>query len=208
MRILYYIPVIHFNRKRLAGDSDGMDADALYSTLGSFWGLVEKHVSGLELSPPRTVIYQDSFPARDRTSAMALLEENVRSGSPQAHIVLGLARYGARIEKTDSVPRLLFHLACLHSPRIPGLGLLGNAAMRLRERYMASRINKTLKEGDIGILFSGAALRRFRKHLAPDIVVWQRFDPLRALTAAARETDGFNSPMVCQMLEYLEALEH
>jgi hypothetical protein len=125
-------------------------------------------------------IYQDGLPAGGH-DARRIVEELAAAGSPNYRLVRELLARGARIEHTED-PGLLreeYELArALANARGPveeaqalqAYRQRGGELLRARDRFIAGRIDQTLREGDLGVLFIGA-LHRVREHLPADIEI-------------------------------------
>ncbi len=133
-----------------------------------FWKKVEasleKRLNRVDISKVR--IYQDGQVV-DGYFGRKIVEEIASAGSKNHQIILGLVKNGAVLMKTESFellkeeyafikrimgaekPRDAEVAAAVYKKRKDGL-------LQERDRYIAKNIDKTLKNGEFGILFIGA----------------------------------------------------
>jgi hypothetical protein len=156
------------------------------------WTEVEQVLGGLKLSYDKVRLYQDGLPVCGREAAV--VAELAHSGSRNHQILRDLMAKGATLMGTESWELLQeeYRLAreslaaarpcrsCRPSrpsrpsrqpagaPAPPSSG--GDELLDRRDRFIARRINETLKEGETGILFLGM-LHAIEKYLSPDIQV-------------------------------------
>lgn len=143
--------------------------------VAAFWGRlrvevmerVEKELPGTGWEKLR--IYQDGMPAGAEI-ARRIVEEVAEKGSLNYQMLRELLKRGARLEKTEHAGllreeyRLIRQIVAAASPaereqaqqsyRRRSEALLGQ-----RDRFIAKRIDQTLKEGEVGVLFIGASHR-------------------------------------------------
>ena len=125
-------------------------------------------------------IYQDGLPASGQ-DAQRIVEEVAKKGSPNYQIVRELLKRGAHIEKTEHAGllrqeyRLIRNILDAPGPAEKEQALAAyrqrsNRLLTERDRFIARRINETLKEGEVGLLFIGTS-HRVLSHLAGDIII-------------------------------------
>lgn len=174
MRTLLYVPIIHMaaDLGSLAGDVAkrgiaGLGEEAWEKhlwTVEGFWNSLAGYFDGLEVSGFK--IYQDGLLANG-DMGLKIVEEGLKSGSKNYEIISGLIQKGAGLVKTED-----FDLVKKERDSIVGLTeaktkrekfaaylkyrLSKNHLLKKRDRFIAERINGTLKEGETGILFIGA----------------------------------------------------
>jgi len=134
--------------------------------IAEFWDAIERAVDSLRLDYRKVRLYQDGLPV------CGLEEKIVRDlaaqGGSNYRILLKLAKRGAALEGTED-PDLLrteYELIMRTAAHATAAELAGpsegaNAAqfqelLDLRDRFIAQRIDATLLEGEVGILFLGA----------------------------------------------------
>ena len=176
MRQLVHVPVIHSHVdmgsaqdevRRAYVDRGGEDAwERSRRAIAEFWDATERAVDSLRLDYRKVRLYQDGLPV------CGLEEKIVRDlsaqGGPNYRILLKLAERGAALEGTED-PDLLrteYELIMKTAGHAPATELAGpsegaHAAqfqelLDLRDRFIARRIDATLLEGEVGILFLGA----------------------------------------------------
>jgi len=175
MRRLKYIPIIH----------SGVEMGSLYGTMKAeyirrygvskwqehnrviedFWKGIRKKVFGLKLDYPKTRLYQDGLPVCGKE--MNILQELVKMGSPNHQILMELIRLGAKLEGTEDPNLLIEEYTCLkeasahlEDPKTKRkYQRLAGSLLRKRDSYMGQRIDKTLQEGETGLLFIGFSHR-------------------------------------------------
>ena len=160
-----------------------------------FWGGIRSKVFDLDLDYPYTRLYQDGLPVCGKE--MDLVQELVKMGSKNHQILMELIQLGAKLEGTED-PKLLLEeydylknaLADLDKPEVnpvrkdgaltsPSMARLSNGVKRRyqrlaksilqkRDSYIAQRIDKTLREGETGLLFIGIT-HRVNEKLPEDI---------------------------------------
>lgn len=174
MRTLLYTPIIHMaaDLGSLAGDvaKRGMAGlgeevwEKHLRIIEGFWDSLAGYFDGLEVSGFK--IYQDGLLANG-DMGLKIVEEGLKSGSKNYEIISGLIRKGAALVKTedfDSVKKerdSIIELSRAKTKRERFAAYLKyrlykNHLLKKRDRFIAERINGTLKEGETGILFIGA----------------------------------------------------
>jgi len=150
--------------------------DEVYTFWQNLSSLLE---SVLKTEDVETVqIFQDGMPA-DGELGLQLVEDCAQNGSPNFRLVLSLLRRGARLEATED-PQLLKEeyeiLKDILSAETASemKARAGKRKQRLfelteeRDRYIAGRIQETLGENMLGILFIGAT-HDITPYLSPEI---------------------------------------
>lgn len=188
MRTLLYVPIIHMEAdlgslaenatKRGISELGKERWDKHKETISLFWDSIIRYFDSVEVSGFR--LYQDGMIAEGDTALM-LVKEAIKSGSKNYELLMRLLQRGAMLEKTED---LLFvkeerdYLLKLTKARTAAEKLTAYVKYRLakdhlltkRDRFIADRINRTLREGDNGILFIGA-YHNVMPMLDKDIVV-------------------------------------
>jgi hypothetical protein len=148
------------------------------------WQQIEQVLKGLKLPFRRLRLYQDGLPVCGREAAVVV--ELARAGSRNHQILQDLMSRGATLMGTESWELLQEEyrlardsLAAAGAAGSQARGRPGAAAAALlaaRDRFIAARINDTLKAGETGLLFVGM-LHDVEPYLAKDIQVsypWRR----------------------------------
>jgi len=132
-----------------------------------FWDDLEKELEGLNLDYSRTRVYQDGLPCGGELG-LKIVRETADKGSKNYRIVKKLAERGATVEATES-PELLrkeyeyikaIIIAGTQEEKAEAVHRYDQAKdelMQKRDSYIAGSIDTTLKEGETGLLFIGAA---------------------------------------------------
>ncbi len=133
-------------------------------TVALFWNSVAKFFDALEVKVFN--IYQDGLIA-DGEMGMRIVEEGIKQGSKNYEIIAGLLKRGASLVRTedlslvkkeyDSISRIVRSKSSggkiIASLRYK---LIQNKLLKERDNSIAERIDKTLNDGETGILFIGA----------------------------------------------------
>ena len=192
--------------------------------VAGFWRAIEDYLASLDAAGLK--IYQDGL-AAEGDLGRRVIEEGVRRGSRNYQIVLGLMNRGAEIRTTEDASLLLeeYHqiaglagegpqarVGGVAEERTTGEGASRYAAYELRkeiltkkrDRFIAARVNDSLKDGETAVLFIGA-YHDVGSHLAKDIVVRALKEPEKVRAyfqelLAGRDSDGFR-----QRTDYLVA---
>lgn len=153
--------------------------DRHVEAIEELWRAVRKAVECLRLDYHVVKLYQDGLPNCGRE--MEIVSDLAKAGSPNHQLLLDLIAKGAKLYGTES-PKLLMEeyelsqcvLRALTSDELGGLNEVyvsrGKALLEKRDRYIAERINRTLNEGEIGLVFLGL-LHSPTPFLARDIEV-------------------------------------
>ncbi|MBI4690614.1 MAG: hypothetical protein HY754_10165 [Nitrospirae bacterium] len=174
MRTLLYVPIIH-----MAADL-GTLAPAVgergimvigeevwkkhMQVVENFWDSLASYFNVLEARGFK--LYQDGLPANGDVG-QKIVEEGVKNGSKNYEIISMLIRKGAILVKTEDPALLKMERDSLVKliEAETGIGkaaaylkykLSKNHLLKKRDRFIADRINETLKQGETGIIFIGA----------------------------------------------------
>lgn len=143
MRKLIYIRVIHSSSETCFRFSDP-ERDRQVVNL---WKLIEKDFRKFRLNYKKVKIYQDSFCSYDNFERLKI---TAARGSRNLRFILQLIKKGAVLIETENQDLIdLMYLTRGNKEEIAKL-------REPRDRYMARRIAKTLKNGETGILITGA----------------------------------------------------
>lgn len=147
--------------------------------IAEFWETLEKVILSLGLDFNRVRIYQDGLPVCGREAD--IVRDLAESGGTNYKIVLDLMERGASLEGTESLELLLQEYDRLKSGKdataastgeAPGQEQCDTAAklLQARDRFIADRIDQTLRPGEVGMLFVGA-LHNVVEHLPATVEV-------------------------------------
>jgi len=144
------------------------------------WMEIERVLRNLKLPYGQVRLYQDGLPVCGREEA--IVAELAGAGSRNHRILLDLMARGATLMGTEAWELLKeeYRLAQESLASQGGAGTpapsavrspaAGESILEQRDRFIARRINETLKEGETGILFLGM-LHAVERHLSQDIQV-------------------------------------
>jgi len=220
MRKLLYVPIIH-TEADLGSAASWIDRRSASicgdkrwarhkATVSEFWQRVADYLNHIEATNLR--IYQDGLLASGDLGRK-IVEEAARRGSKNYEIVLDLMKRGAEIRTTEDAALLkqeYEHISRLTQAKSSAHGTLAYKQYesykdRLtdeRDRFVASTINETLGEGEIGILFMGA-YHDVISHLALDIVVEQFKEQDKVKAYFEELVQGGNEDRFDRLAEYL-----
>jgi hypothetical protein len=181
-RSLTWIPIIHSGpdlgsvgdalRQAYVQRTSPADWDQHIRTVDDAWARIRQTIDRLKLDYAAVRIYQDGLPQCDHE--LEIVRDLAALGSQNHQIVLDLVARGATLVGTES-PALLLeeyelvrqsllrlskdesnHLAAEHRAR-------GDRVLERRDRFIAGRVDETLRVGEQGLIFLGLlhALERF-----------------------------------------------
>jgi hypothetical protein len=145
------------------GDRGWAEREAL---IGRYWDAVQDALLELRIDFEDVKLYQDSLP--DGPGTERLVEEMAAQGSPNHRLLRVLQARGARVMGTESLGLLLEEYQAIKAQR--DSPELLRRSLDARDAHIAGRIDETLAEGEIGILFIGAA-HDVARHCDPSIQV-------------------------------------
>ncbi|MDP2845568.1 MAG: hypothetical protein Q8N79_05790 [Candidatus Methanoperedens sp.] len=132
-----------------------------------FWDEVKKEIEALNLDYSKVRVYQDGLPCGGELG-LKIVKETADKGSKNYQIVGMLIEKGAAIEATES-PGLLRkeyeHIKAMvtaateeeKAEAVRRYEKIKDDLMQERDAYIAKAIDATLKDGETGLLFIGAA---------------------------------------------------
>jgi len=132
------------------GDRGWAEHEAL---IERYWDTVRDALLALPIAFAGVKVYQDSLP--DGPGAERLVEDMASRGSPNHRLLQLLKARGAVILGTEALALLLEEYQAVKERRASPELL--RRSLEARDRHIARRIAETLAEGEIGILFIGAA---------------------------------------------------
>ena len=188
-RVLVHIPVVHSQadlgsyaaraRRAYLGQKGAKAWLESRRAIDEVWNDLEKRISSLDLKGCRLRLYQDALPVCGRE--IDIVRDLAASGMANYRILLELMERGAVLEGTESPELLLRERDLLNTDK----GAAGSAGspksgearreaaaelLRLRDRFIAGRIDETLRSGETGMLFIGA-LHHVADFLPPAIKI-------------------------------------
>lgn len=145
-----------------------------------FWNQVHNEILRLNLNWSRVRLYQDGLPVCGRE--LEIVSQVAASGSKNHQLLLELVQRGAHLTGSED-PALLMEEYARAKASLSGKD--ADDLLRKRDRFIATTINQTLREGETGLLFLGMIHSAVRL-LAPDIQVRS----LVAVGPSCRENGG------------------
>jgi len=188
-RTLIYIPTIH-SQVDMGALSEPVKRATLQklgqkgwkrkvNLIDEMWTKIEKVIDGLALDYKKTRLYQDGLPVCGREAE--LVADLAKAGSRNHRLLLRLMERGATMMGTES-SELLMEEYELDKQILAARDILkpvrmeappktlSDSLLKRRDRYIADRINGTLRAGEAGVLFLGM-LHSLESWLAKDIRV-------------------------------------
>ncbi len=165
MRVLIRFPIIHgsedmgnmydvVNQNRTEEELQKQQAVVKY-----FWTTTENAINGFSLDYSKVKIYQDSLPVCGKESD--IVDDTAKTGSPNYLLIQALRSKGATIIGTES-PELLLEeynlMKQVYQPKPDQKSPSQEQAQSLldrRDEFIARRIDQTLLEEEMGLLFLG-----------------------------------------------------
>lgn len=188
-RQLIYIPILHTQHDMgsLAAEAKGAYIEKLgkmlwqhhVQAIDEMWSGIKQRILRLKLPYKKVYIYQDGLPVCGKERA--IIDALAKQGSPNHLIVQWLVRHGATVVGTED-PQLLIQeynyvkqiLATTNNRQrkelVAQYEKVATELLKKRDHYIRDRINKTLPEEGIGLLFVGL-LHRVDELLPSDIRV-------------------------------------
>lgn len=178
----------------------GARAAATRRTIQQFWDDLQSVLLSMELPCDRLLVYQDGLPVIENQALQIekqIVSELARGGSPNHRIVMGLLERGAGLVGTESPALLLKEYEAIRKSLAAGFRpseqeVQGSdelksetsqtelqasettppalSLLEQRDHFIAERIDKTLGEDQVGVLFIGLA-HRVESILVDDIEV-------------------------------------
>ncbi len=174
MRKLIYVPIIHMSAD-LGSIADHVDKRGIAGfgeefwtrhreTISGFWDSISNYFANLEVEDFK--IYQDGLVA-DGQVGQKIVEEGVKSGSKNYEIIDDLVKRGAILVQTEEfslVKEEMDRIVKITQAKATTRKLIAylkyrlakNRLLKKRDNYIAKRIDETLTQPEVGILFLGA----------------------------------------------------
>ena len=188
MRTLVRFPIIHGNEDMgkldEAVSKTRTEENALkhQAIVKYFWKTIEDAISSFGLDFSKVKIYQDSLPICGKE--VEIVDDTAKTGSQNYQLLRSLREKGAKIMGTESPALLLEEYELMqqvyqpiHDQKPPSLELAQSLLDR-RDEFIARRINETLTDGELGLLFLGLN-HRIEDRLASDITLIQPLGELK-----------------------------
>jgi hypothetical protein len=181
MRALIYFPIIHSPKdlgtlnKAVSDLRTEEQAQKYLDAVEHFWAMIATTIEGLGLDYTNLKLYQDGLPVCGKEKE--IVADVAESGSQNYRLLQTLLHKGAVLMGTES-PELLVQEHALMSqllkPGEPTEASLITAQELLcqRDEYIAQRIDKTLQDNEMAILFLGL-MHNIEPKLPKDIVLIQ-----------------------------------
>ncbi|MDO8438245.1 MAG: hypothetical protein Q7S69_08850 [Nitrosomonadaceae bacterium] len=131
-------------------------------SINQVWNGIRQMIAALELPYERVRLYQDGLPLCGKEAD--IVKEVAAQGSQNHQLLVELMAQGAQLMGTED-PSLLLQEYQFHQSALGG-GKQGHENLQeeqsrgllaQRDRFIAGRINATLPDGEIGLLFVGMA---------------------------------------------------
>jgi hypothetical protein len=186
-RRLIWIPIIHsqsdlgsvgdFFRQLYVQRTSHEDWDRHIQTVDDAWEHIRRAIDRMDLNYGAVRVYQDGLPQCGHE--LDIVKDLAVSGSRNHEILLDLVARGATIVGTESpallleeyelVQQLLMRLAADDANGLMGQHQeLSALVLERRDRFIAGRVDQTLKAGEVGLIFLGL-LHTLERFLPPDI---------------------------------------
>lgn len=175
-RLLVHVPVVHSAadlgslahgaRERLARAIGKDAADRRIAAVHAWWRELGERIDALTLDWKKTRLYQDGLPVCEHE--MAIVTELAHKGNPNHAILLALVARGATLMGTEDAALIvaeyrrfqkLVQAEKAGTKDAPELRAEGEQLLRARDAFIAARVDATLRPGESGVLFLGAAHR-------------------------------------------------
>jgi hypothetical protein len=181
MRALIYFPIIHSPQdlgslSQVAGTLRTNEQENNYlDAVTHFWEMIATTIDELKLDYKALKLYQDGLPVCEKEKE--IVAEVAESGSQNYRLLQSLSLKGAVLIGTES-PKLLakeYALITQLLNAVDSTEICSENAQTLlnqRDEYIAQRIDETLQDNEMGILFLGL-LHNIETKLPKDILVIQ-----------------------------------
>jgi hypothetical protein len=182
MRALIHLPIIHGNDDlgslgpAVTDAREPAQAEQRQAAVEHFWTLLETTIEGFGLNYETVRIYQDGLPVCGKE--LEIVSDTAQAGSRNFRLLKSLIAKGATLMGTEAPELLLEEYALMrqvHAPQ-PGVAAPTPAAAKAlldrRDAFIAQRIDDTLNDEEMGLLFIGL-LHNVEAYLPKDITVIQ-----------------------------------
>ena len=181
MRALIYFPIIHSPQDlgslgQVSGNLRTNEQESNYlDAVKHFWEMIAATIDDFKLDYKALKLYQDGLPVCEKEKE--IVAEVAESGSQNYRLLQTLSGKGAVLMGTES-PELLAKEYALMTQMLNAVDSTEicseNAQILLNQRdeFIAQRIDETLQDNEMGILFLGL-LHNIETKLPKDILVIQ-----------------------------------
>ncbi len=188
MRKLIYVPVIHTSadlgslakdvtKRGIADLGEGIWEKHI-AAVEKFWDVISGYFDSIDVSGMK--IYQDGMVV-DGEVGQKIVEEGAKSGSRNYELAARLLKKGAILVKTEDFKLVKEELDRLSEiTRAKSIAqklfsfikykLIKNKLLDKRDKFIVKRIDETLNQSEVGIIFIGA-YHNIKKRLPKDINV-------------------------------------
>lgn len=181
MRALIHFPIIHSSQDLVNSGDFAADARGeiqnmeYYQAVEQFWQMIETTLDSFNLNYQQLKLYQDGLPVCD--SVDSIVDNVAACGSQNFQLLQKLQSKGATLVGTESVTLLLEErqlMSDLLKAKPEKLAPLDKAQALLEQRdnFIATRINETLQDDEMAVLFLGMS-HNIEAKLADDILLIQ-----------------------------------
>ena len=179
MRALILLPIIHNpadlgSLGKAAENLRNEDQSLQYlDAVEHFWSMIVTVIDGMNLNFQQLKLYQDSLPVCNAIDR--IVSEVATSGSKNYALLETLQKKGATLMGTESLDLLLQEKSLMtnllqsadHSQESAEKA---QALLNQRDSFIGQRINESLADDEMAILFLGL-MHNIKPHLSSDIVV-------------------------------------
>jgi hypothetical protein len=181
MRALIHFPIIHCPQDlgsfadAVANTRTEIQSKQYYEAVEQFWRMIETTLDSFNLNYQQLKLYQDGLPVCD--SVDRIVENVAACGSQNFQLLQKLQAKGATLVGTESVGLLLEErqlMGDLLKAKLEKPASLekAQALLEQRDNFIATRINETLLEDEMAVLFLGMT-HNIEAKLAEDILLIQ-----------------------------------
>lgn len=193
-RTLIHFPIVHsaedlggLAEARKQARADEAELERHEQAVAAIWSHIEQAAKALPVTGRGWRIYQDGLPVCGRE--LDIVNQLAAAGSRNHRLVKALVSRGAVLMGTELGELLVEEYSLQKQVLEQGRDSaetreLAAALLRRRDRFVADRIDETLRAGETGILFLGAA-HHLDEWLAEDIDVQH---PIGKPSVAVRES--------------------
>ncbi len=193
MRRLLILPIVHSrsdlgslqavaNQAKVAALGERR-AESVAKTVDEFWIAVKQALTSIKLDFARVSIYQDGLPLVPNVALQLekkIVDDLARSGSPNHQLVQWMMSQGAALVGTESPELLVQEYHAIRRNLTEGYHAedaaessgksTGSTLLAQRDRFIAARIDQTLGNEQVGLLFIGM-LHQVESYLPEDVEV-------------------------------------
>lgn len=155
-RVLVVLPILHTQVDL------GREGESEEQSIVRFWKLIKGWIDSIDLPWEKVQVYQDGLPADDSDEVVqGVINHVADKGSVNFQLLRSLRESGASILGTESPPLLQEELSLQRQLLKSGDSTelreqFADLTLR-RDQFIAERVDATLPEGGIGLLFIGAS---------------------------------------------------